>query len=102
MSENIDISGLDKADVLAALHNGTKCLGMGVLHDIGTCSVEQARKDIKELKDGGRELHFDYYHGRPLKVDISGDSFNPRCYDRDSPWGEGAAKAAIDGLRGYL
>ena len=35
----ISIKGLDKAKVLQALHNGTRALGMGVLHDIGPISV---------------------------------------------------------------
>lgn len=35
MSEKISIKGLNKAAVLQALHNGTRPLGMGFLHDIG-------------------------------------------------------------------
>lgn len=93
----ISIKGLDKAKVLAALHNGTRCLGMGFLHNIGTCSVEQAERDINDRKPLGKcALCFDYYHGRPLKCDISGDSFDPWLYDRDA--GDGAARRAIDSI----
>ena len=31
-NEKIDISGLDKADVLAALYNNSRPLGLGFLH----------------------------------------------------------------------
>jgi hypothetical protein len=92
--EDVNIKGLDKAEVLAALHNGTQCLGMGRLHNIGTCSVEQAREDIKQM---GLRLQFDYYHGRPLKVDISGDTFDPWLYDRDA--GKGTAQRVIATLK---
>jgi hypothetical protein len=95
----VNIKGLDKAKVLAALHNGTSCQGMGVLHNIGTCSVEQAAKDIEERNrfNAKSALRFDYYHGRPLKCDIGGDEFNPVAYDRDA--GAGAAERAIAPLR---
>jgi hypothetical protein len=94
----VDIKGLDKAQVLAALHNGTICLGMGMLHDIGTCSIEQAQKDIEERKLSCLNfLRFDYYHGRPLKCDLNGDEFNPSLYDRDA--GKGVAERIIASLR---
>lgn len=35
MSEAIDITGIDRGELLAALHNGTRPLGMGFLHDLG-------------------------------------------------------------------
>ena len=94
MVEQIDISGLDKAEVLAALHNGTQPLGMGFLHNIGHCTVDQASEDVSSM---GGALRFDYYHGRPLKVNITGDSFYPGSYDRDA--GEGTAQRVISELR---
>lgn len=87
----IDIKGLDKAAVLMALHNGTRPLGMGMLHNIGNMTIEQARKGIERCG-----MSWDYCHGRPLKVDISGNSFDEWAYDRDA--GQGAAQRAIDGL----
>lgn len=87
----IDIKGLDKAAVLMALHNGTQPLGMGFLHNVGRMTIEQAREDIAR-----QGMKWDYCHGRPLKVNISGDSFDERLYDRDA--GPGAAQRAIDGL----
>lgn len=42
-------------------------------------------------------LYFDYFVGRVLKVDLSGDEFDPWGYDRDN--GAGAAQAVIDRLK---
>lgn len=106
MTDTIDISGLDKAAVLAALHNATHAIGMGRLHDIGRpMTVDEARviigqgDDHRELDNITKRpaLYFDYVQGRPLKVNIGGDSFDPWLFDRDA--GQGAARRAIDALR---
>lgn len=100
---DIDITGLDKAAVLAALHNGTRPLGMGFLHDLGRdMTTAEAQEHIDRATDDmGLDrrdaLRFDYLCGRPLKVNLSGDSFDPRLYDRDA--GEGAAARAIAAIR---
>jgi hypothetical protein len=98
----INIKGLDKAAVLAALYNASKQQGMGFLHKRGASpmSVEEAREEINNIPQHGfsncGELYFDYLHGRVMKVDISGDELNPWGYDRDN--GPGAAQAAISTL----
>lgn len=79
MSEKIDIAGLNKADVLAALFNSFRPQGAGFLNVLTS------------------DLYFDYVLGRVLKVDLSGDSFDPRLYDRDN--GEGAALRTINALK---
>ncbi|MGW4648092.1 hypothetical protein [Kitasatospora sp. NPDC004289] len=91
----IDITGLDKAAVLAALYNASQQQGLGFLNPRGAApiAVEQAQELIEQAGD---RLEFDYVHGRALKVDISGDSFSPRGFDRDN--GPGAARAALAGL----
>lgn len=89
----IDIKGLDKAEVLLALYNGSHCQGLGFLQAVGNYTLEDAKRDYKENEYG----YFDYLHGRVLKVDLSGDSFESWLYDRDC--GEGAAAKAIDELR---
>jgi hypothetical protein len=109
----IDISGIDKADLLAALHNGTRPMGMGFLQARGDMTAEDARAYLKRGDDhaeafaeikakggvviGVEPLYFDYLCGRPLKVDIGGDTLDPRLYDRDA--GEGAAARVIAKLR---
>lgn len=109
-SEAVNIEGLDKALVLAALYNRSAPQGMGVLQARpGGFTVDDARAAIAEGDDSKRifgelagrrnkELYFDYLRGRPLKVDLTGDSFDPWGYDRDNG-GEGSAQRIIDDLR---
>lgn len=95
----INIGDLDKAEVLASLYNHSRQQGMGFLNALGkkNLTVEDARKILEShAKDGGG-AYFDYLQGRVMKVDLGGDSFDPRLYDRDN--GQGAARAAIEELR---
>lgn len=106
LSTKIDISGLDKADVLAALYNGSKVQGMGVFQAVGAPDIMS--HDMAQLVIGekyhdvgsgytGQDLSFGYIFGRVLHVDISADEFDPWSYDRDL--GAGAAQKVIDQLR---
>jgi len=88
----IDISQFEKADVLAALYEFAKPQGMGFLH---YTPLSMSRTEAVELL--ANQTYFDYLHGRAMKVDLSGDTLNPRLYDRDN--GEGIARQAIDILR---
>jgi len=88
----IDISGIDKAELLAALYNASKPQGMGFLHFTPEpLPIEEAR----ELLKGGSS--FDYLKGRVMKVGLEGNALDPRLYDRDL--GEGAAARAVQSLR---
>lgn len=91
--EEIDISGIDKAELLAALVNGTQSVGMGRLQDNGPITIEQARGWLDE----SMTLSFDYVAGRPIKTDISGDTARVRLYDRDA--GEGTFACVVAELR---
>ena len=95
MSNPISIKGLDKATVFQALFNASKQQGMGTLDPRGrdSMTIETAR----EVVDTKAPLAFDYFLGRVLKVDITGDEFDPWLFDRDN--GKGAAAAAIERLR---
>lgn len=85
----IDISKKDKAAVFKALYDYAKPKGMGMfMYKPGDISIEQAREIVTESMD------FDYVGGRVMKVNISGDSFDPWLYDRDN--GQGRAAMAID------
>ena len=91
-SEKIDISGLEKWKVVAALYANAKPLGMGFLqYTAGPLGEEKAKRFAEEC------LQFDYLYGRLMKVDLKGDEFNPWLYDLDN--GEGVARAAIEKLR---
>jgi len=93
MSDSIDISGLKKADVLAALFNNSKQQGLGFLNSSGQTNIdsEEAQQIIDESG-----LDFDYLRGRVMKINLEGDKLQIRLYDRDN--GEGAAAIALAAL----
>lgn len=89
----IDISGLNKADVLAVLYNRSRPQGMGFLaYDEASMMREQAEELLQD------SCRFDYLSGRVMKINLKDDdSFDERLYDRDN--GIGSAQSAIDELR---
>lgn len=86
---DIDISKYDKAEVLIALYNHAKPQSMGFLH---YNPRPMSKTEAAALLD--KQTYFDYEQGRVMKVDLSGDTFSPRLYDRDN--GAGAAQSAIN------
>lgn len=87
----INIKGLDKGAVLAALYNDATVQGLGFFHaKSGLMTAEQGNELLKE------ETYFDYLYGKVMKVDLSKDEFDPRLYDRDN--GNGAALRAIESI----
>ena len=90
----INIALLPKAEVLKALHDGTSAIGLGRLHDLKRdMTIEEAQAIVAVCHKSGQ---FDYVYGRPLKVNIHGEEFDERLYDRDA--GEGQAQRVIDAL----
>ena len=89
----VDIKGLDKARVLKALYDHSHVQGSGFLQAVPdwVVTVEHCAGLL------AKHSYFDYLHGRVLKVDLSGDEFDERLYDRDC--GEGAAQRAVDSIR---
>jgi len=88
----ITLSGLNKADVLAALYNASKPQGMGFMHyDPKPMTREEADGLLKQT------THFDYLKGRVMKVNLAGDELDTRDYDCDN--GQGAAECALAELR---
>lgn len=85
----VNIKGLNKAAVLLTLHKNSKAQGMSFL-SLKELTIEECQ----EIVDQQQKLYFDYLHGKVMKVNISGDEFNPWGYDRDN--GEGAAQRAIN------
>lgn len=89
----IDITGINKAEVLAALYNNSKPQGLGFFNftqeDMTVC---EAQKLLEET------TYFDYIKGRVMKVDLRSDTeFEEYLYDRDN--GPGAAERVIVALR---
>ena len=91
----MNIEGLDKAEVLAALYNGSRQQGMGFIHTRGAegMTVEQAREELANNESG----YFDYLHGRVMKISLRGDELNTVLYNRDN--GQGTAESIIEDLR---
>lgn len=87
----ISLDGLDKAEVLAALYNASRPLGIGFL----SYSPEpMTRDEAAELLS--QQTYFDYLKGRVMKVDLGGNELDPWGYDRDN--GSGAAQEVINAL----
>lgn len=90
----MDISKLDKAEVLAALYNRARSQGMGLLHYTPEdMTVEEARLLLKEQ---GERPYFDYVQGRVMKVRLYGDELQTALYNRDN--GLNAAENALANL----
>lgn len=100
---NVNIAGLDKAEVLLTLWKSSRMQGMSFLGFLssGELTLEQAKHEIECRRhksfDGKNSIYFDYLNGKVMKVDLGQDEFDSRLYDRDN--GEGAAQQAIDNLR---
>ena len=97
----VDISGLDKAAVLATLFNASAPSGMGFLQarfGPSIMTVEDAQQVINAGGTNRGKLSFDYLFGRPLKFDLIGDEFDPWGFDRDNG-GTGTASRLIEDLR---
>lgn len=87
----ISIQGLDKAEVFKALYDNAQPQGLGFLQFVaGNLNIEEAREAVKG------QTRFDYYRGRVMKIDISGDELDTWLYDRDN--GAGAAERALSTL----
>lgn len=88
----MDIKGLKKSAVLAALYNASKPQGMGFMHyDPKLMTEAEAEKLLSMGTD------FDYLKGRVMKINLSKDEVDTRWYNRDN--GSDAAEKAIAELR---
>jgi hypothetical protein len=95
----VNIKGLDRAAVLAALYNAARPQGLGFLHyDPTPMTVEEARQ-IWDQYAGKEGLFVDYLKGRVMKVLIPRDEneLEAELYDRDNS--EGTAALVIWSLR---
>lgn len=90
--DTINISGLDKAEVLRRLYNHAKTLGLGIIH---ATPEDMTREEAQTLLNEG-QTYFDYLNGRVMKVRLEGDEIGTALYDRDN--GAGAAQAALEEL----
>lgn len=89
----MDITGLNKAKVLAALYNASKPQGRGFLQYEETAMTEE---QAQQILDNG-QLRFDYIRGRVMKIDLAQDEVDTRLYNRDN--GPNAAESAVEAIR---
>jgi len=89
----INIAGINKALLLAALYNRARPLGLGYLH----YTPEDMDPAEAEALVEREWLYHDYLHGRVMKVDLSGDTLRTWAYNRDN--GDGAAEAVVASLK---
>jgi len=111
---DIDVTGINPWELLAALHNGSRVSPTVVCRAQagGEITAEEARgQTLSEIREGyefplylgGAPLWPDYLFGRPIKAHLKYDGdtawlVRADLYDRDI--GEGAAQRVIEGLRG--
>lgn len=79
----IEISKLNKAEILATLYNHSKPQGMGLLHYTPN---SMTIKEAQVLLDEG-QTYFDYLKGRVMKIDLSTNELETDLYDRDNGYG---------------
>ena len=91
----MNIAGLNKAAVLAALFNASKQQGMGFMDARGASQMTVA--DAEQVLRESRTPDFDYLRGRVMKISLEGDTVDTWCYNRDN--GQGAAERALAHLR---
>lgn len=94
MSDTIDISHLNKAEVLAALYNASKPQGLGLLHFNPAPMTTEEAAELLGRQANPREIYFDYLKGRVMKVNLLPNQLDPFLYDRDNGNGEAARALA--------
>lgn len=92
----IDIRGIEKAALLAALYNGLNPGGASEDFNVRTAPMTKGEaQDIINRIRG--PLSFTHVKGRALMVDITGDSLDPQKYDQNL--GQKAAEKIIVAMR---
>jgi len=96
MSDTIDTTGIDRAELLAGLFNaalpGQNLARLAYDANPELMTIEEAQ----DLLNAGRD-YFDYHRGRVIKCDVTRDQISVLSYDRDN--GEGAAARVVAELR---
>ena len=88
--EKINIKGINKCDLVMALHAGSFNAQASIYF-----GSNPPLTPGDALAASGQ--YIDYLNGRVMKVDVSGNDFEPDIYDRDM--GDGAAAKIVDLLR---
>ena len=87
----LNIKGLNKAELLVELYNNALLFGLDIEMNLVKLTYDDAFKLLEE------NSRFDQLYGKILKIDLSGDEFDERLYDRDN--GAGKAQSVVVKLR---
>lgn len=88
---SVDISGIDKVSLLHALWKNSKPAIFFSMNNATPPPFDNEKAMTAVQK------YINYYDGRCIKCDLSGDTVDPRLYDRD--FGSGAVQRIVDQLR---
>ena len=88
----INISGISKPKLLAALYNNACPLGMGYLQYTPEPMTEEQAEELLKT-----QTYFDYHKGRVMKVNFSTDDLYTGGYNMDN--GEGSCERIVESVR---
>lgn len=89
---SVNYKGIDKAELLVGLYNGSHQQGFGALQPMHNLTVEEARELLEQTSS------FDYLYGKVMKINLSdNEEFEERLYDRDNGYGQ--AQMVVNGIR---
>lgn len=94
MAELVDVKGINKAELLAALYNASHAQGMGIYE---ATSAPMTKEEASKLLSNTPRMYFDYLKGRIMKISVLDDQVDPWGYDRDN--GSGSVARIVAKLR---
>lgn len=89
----MNIEGLNKAEVLAALYNNAKVQGMGFLQ---ADNALMTNIEAEQILNNSCDKYFDYLKGRVMKISLANNDVLTHLYNRDN--GDGAAERTVSKL----
>ena len=108
MSNIITITTLDKPALLAAVYNRSHSVNASIMAEGYDVNHVMTRDEAMDIMTGlqkdrqGKSPHmihyFDYYRGRYMKVNLTGDMVDPYMFDKE--YGFGALQHIVDQVRG--
>jgi hypothetical protein len=94
MSQEIDITGLDKKKLLKKLWKNSKPAAFFAMSGMSSLSISDSEIDKVFANES---CYADYLCGRIIKTSFKTDKLNPWGYDRDN--GTGAMQKVVDSMR---
>lgn len=93
-SATVDISGIDKIELLRALHAHQQSAAF-----FSFSGVRQPPFDAQMAATAIADGYIGYFCGKAIKTDLSEDVVDSSLYDRDAPGGKGAFSKIVDELK---